>query len=105
MSTAPICPCCGASMDGRPDPRTLWPFIFSTMTIQGRLAEKLANRFGECVPHDALIEAGWAGDAKGGPDNPDVTLKAHIHYLRVALRTFNIAITGGGRAYRMHWSS
>lgn len=93
-----ICPCCHQAV-ARPSPSLL----LSTLRLQRGeriIAEELARHFGKPVPSVRLIDAMYAHDIDGGPEEASRSVDVRVCLLRRKLRSVGLAIESVGRAGR-----
>lgn|GEM_PF-1322802 len=99
------CPCCGAAVEGRPDPATIIAALPLTL-LRRRLCGALADRFGTFVSMQHLADVVYGDDPNGGPDEAAGVLRQFIHQERPKLRKHGLAIEAHGPnvGYRMIWA-
>lgn len=103
-----ICPCCGATVDGRVDPAVLGGSL-PLSGQQRRIYDALANSFGRWVSGAALVEAIYWDDPTGGPDDTTNVIKVQTTFLRAAVAPFGLVIDvdrqPGGARRRLTWGN
>jgi DNA-binding response OmpR family regulator len=99
------CPCCGQPVETVRNPATVLALL-PLSPQRRRLLDKLANRFGQFVTRQDLVNAIYADDVNGGPETADNHVSVMVHQLRKLMRDTPLLIdanVGGHGGYRLVW--
>lgn len=85
------CPCCGQPMADAADPRAVLATL-KLSPMQLRVCNHLARHFGKWRTWDQIVEAIYADDPNGGPEDGRVVLDQFIFRARKRLVGSGLAI-------------